>query len=168
MIPTSDGTTLVDRPLRVAIVQTLRPRMEDFDTKDPTHWTPAMLSQHRRHLAQVCRLAHAKLRAWVSSRPLKDGEDEDSNIDVIIFPELAVHPEHVFFLRRLSDMLKANIFTGLTFMHSSKCGGPINQGLWLIRTDAPDQGRNIQYVWQGKLHPMKLEQQMGLKGIALM
>lgn len=164
VIPTSDGTTLVDRPLRVAIVQTLRPRMEDFDTKDPTHWTPAMLSQHRRHLAQVCRLAHAKLRAWASSRPLKDGEDEDSNIDVILFPELAVHPEHVFFLRRLSDMLKANIFTGLTFMHSSKCGGPINQGLWLIRTDAPDQGRNIQYVWQGKLHPMKLEQQMGIKG----
>lgn len=164
VIPTSDDATLVDRPLRIAIIQTLRPKMDDFDMKDPTHWTPAMLSQHRRHLAQVCRLAHAKLRAWSSSRQLKDGEDGDSKIDVILFPELAVHPEHVFFLRRLSDMLKANIFTGLTFMHSSKCGGPINQGLWLIRTDAPDQGRNIQYVWQGKLHPMKIEQQMGIKG----
>ncbi|MGG7597982.1 reverse transcriptase domain-containing protein [Pseudomonas sp. WC1] len=164
VIPTSDDAPLVDRPLRVAIVQTLRPRMDDFDIKDPTYWTPAMLSQHRRHLAEVCRLAHAKLRAWASSRPLKPGEDDDCKIDIILFPELAVHPEHVFFLRRLSDMLKANIFTGLTFMHSTKCGGPINQGLWLIRTDAPDQGRNIQYIWQGKLHPMKLEQQMGIKG----
>ncbi|MGE7994174.1 hypothetical protein ACQKPE_24800 [Pseudomonas sp. NPDC089554] len=164
VLPTSDNALLVDRPLRVAIVQTIRPKMDDFDTKDPTHWTPAMLSQHRRHLAEVCRLAHAKLRAWASARPLQDGESEAPTIDVILFPELAVHPEHVFFLRRLSDKLKANIFAGLTFMHSDKCGGPINQGLWLIRTDAPDHGRSIQYVWQGKLHPMKLEQQMGIKG----
>lgn len=164
VLPTSDNALLVDRPLRVAIVQTLRPKMDDFDTKDPTHWTPAMLSQHRRHLAEVCRLAHAKLRAWASARPLQDGESEAPTIDVILFPELAVHPEHVFFLRRLSDKLRANIFAGLTFMHSDKCGGPINQGLWLIRTDAPDHGRSIQYVWQGKLHPMKLEQQMGIKG----
>ncbi|WP_370601215.1 reverse transcriptase domain-containing protein [Pseudomonas nitroreducens] len=164
VLPTSDDAPLVDRPLRVAIVQTLRPKMTDFDIKDPTHWTPAMLSQHRRHLAEVCRLAHAKLRAWASARPLKEGEDETPAIDVILFPELAVHPEHVFFLRRLSDKLQANIFAGLTFMHSDKCGGPINQGVWLIRTDAPDHGRSIQYVWQGKLHPMKLEREMGIKG----
>lgn len=164
VVPTSDNAPLVDRPLRVAIVQTLRPKMDDFDTKDPTHWTPGMLAEHRRHLAQVCRLAHAKLRAWASAKALPEGEGDIPAVDVILFPELAVHPEHVFFLRRLSDKLQANIFAGLTFMHSDKCGGPINQGLWLIRTDAPDHGRSIQYVWQGKLHPMKLEREMGITG----
>lgn len=164
VVPTSDNAPLVDRPLRVAIVQTLRPKMDDFDTKDPTHWTPGMLAEHRRHLAQVCRLAHAKLRAWASAKALSEGEGDIPAVDVILFPELAVHPEHVFFLRRLSDKLQANIFAGLTFMHSDKCGGPINQGLWLIRTDAPDHGRSIQYVWQGKLHPMKLEREMGITG----
>ncbi|CAM5321354.1 hypothetical protein [Eoetvoesiella caeni] len=40
----------------------------------------------------------------------------------------------------------------------------MNQGLWLIRTESAGHGRSIQYVWQGKLHPMKLEKKMGIQG----
>src|SRR5690606_6745371 len=85
-------------------------------------------------------------------------------VDVILFPELAVHPEHVFMLRRLSDKVRANIFTGLTFLHSHEAGGTVNQGLWLIRTESPGHGRAFQYVWQGKQHPTKEEVKMGVKG----
>lgn len=166
VIPTDDHAPLQRRPLRVAIVQPMRPRRDEFDVKDPTHWTPGVLAQHRRHLAEVCRLTYQKLRTWASAQPPKlDDEGGDGPVvDVILFPELAVHPEHVFLLRRLSDKLGANIFTGLTFQQSSKLGAPINQGLWLVRTESPGHGRSIQYVWQGKLHPMKLERAMGVKG----
>jgi predicted amidohydrolase len=164
VVPTTDYRPLEDRPLRVAIVQTLRPKADDFDAKHPTNWTPRLLAEHRRHLAEVCRLAHAKLRAWASARASSDGGTAEPLVDVVLFPELAVHPEHVFFLRRLSDKLRANIFAGLTFMQSAHLGAPINQGLWLIRTEAPGNGRSIQYAWQGKLHPTKLEREMGIKG----
>lgn len=166
VVPTDDRAPLQDRPLRVAIVQPMRPRRDEFDVKDPTHWTSGVLAEHRRHLAEVCRLAYQKLRTWASAQPpeLGDDEGEEPVVDVILFPELAVHPEHVFLLGRLSDKLRSNIFTGLTFLHSAKLGAPINQGLWLIRTESPGHGRSIQYAWQGKLHPMKLEREMGVKG----
>lgn len=166
VVPTDDHAPLQDRPLRVAVVQPMRPRRDEFDVKDPTHWTPGVLAEHRRHLAEVCKLAYQKLRTWASAQPPRLGDDkgEEPVVDVILFPELAVHPEHVFLLRRLSDKLRSNIFTGLTFLHSTKLSAPINQGLWLIRTESPGHGRSIQYAWQGKLHPMKLEREMGVKG----
>lgn len=164
VVPVADNDgPLADRPLRIAVVQPLRPRRNDFDVKDPTHWTPRILKEHRRHLAEVCRLAHQQLRAWASAQPLSDIDTKMPIVDVVLFPELSVHPEHVGTLRRLSDKLHANIFAGLTFIDSPKVGGPINQGLWLLRTETPGHGRSIEFVWQGKLHPMKLERDMGVK-----
>lgn len=166
VVPVDDNAPLVDRPLRIAIVQPMRPRSDEFDLKDPTHWTPGVLAEHRRHLAEVCRLTSQKLKTWASARTTKDTPEEKAEpfIDIILFPELAVHPEHVPFLQRLSDQHQASIFTGLTFFYSDKLQAPINQGLWLIRTESPSHGRDIQYAWQGKLHPMKLEQRIGVKG----
>jgi hypothetical protein len=166
VVPVDDHAQLEDRPLRVAIVQPMRPRRDEFDGKDPLYWTPGVLAGHRRHLAEVCRLTHQKLKTWASAGAAERGKSEEPGpvVDVVLFPELAVHPEHVSLLRRLSDKLRANIFTGLTFLHSSKAGGVVNQGLWLIRTESTGHGRSFQYVWQGKLHPMKLEAKMGVKG----
>ncbi|TPQ43126.1 reverse transcriptase domain-containing protein [Cupriavidus pinatubonensis] len=166
VVPVDDHEPLKDRNLRVAIVQPMRPRRDEFDVKEPTHWSAGVLAQHRRHLAEVCRLAHQKLKTWASAKTPTAGEKDDGDplVDVILFPELAVHPEHVFLLRRLSDKLRANIFTGLTFLNSDKAGGTVNQGLWLIRTESPGHGRAFQYAWQGKQHPMKDEVRMGIKG----
>lgn len=165
VVPVDDHEPLQNRPLRVAIVQPMRPRREEFDDKDPTHWTPGTLAEHRRHLAEVCRLTHQKLKTWASARSaMASGKTDDPVVDVILFPELAVHPEHDFLLRRLSDKVRANIFTGLTFLRSHKAGGVVNQGLWLIRTESPGHGRAFQYAWQGKLHPIEDEVKMGVKG----
>lgn len=165
VVPVDDHQPLQDRPLRVAIVQPMRPRRDEFDDKDPMHWTPGTLAEHRRHLAEVCRLTHQKLKTWASASPATASDaPDDPVVDIILFPELAVHAEHVFLLRRLSDKVRANIFTGLTFLHSQKAGGIVNQGLWLIRTESPGHGRAFQYAWQGKQHPMKDEVKMGVKG----
>lgn len=165
VVPVDDHRPLEDRPLRVAIVQPMRPRLDEFNVKDPTHWTPKVLAEHRKHLAEVCRLAHQKLRTWASATDeLGAASSGRPIVDLLLFPELAVHPEHTFLLRRLSDDLKANIFAGLTFFDSPRVGGVINQGLWLIREESETHGRTFQYVWQGKRHPMKLEDKMGIKG----
>lgn len=165
VVPVDDHEPLQDRPLRVAIVQPMRPRRHEFDDKDPTHWTPGTLAEHRRHLAEVCRLTHQKLKTWASaSSAIALHKSDGPVVDVILFPELAVHPEHIFLLRRLSDKLRANIFTGLTFLNSHKAGGTVNQGLRLIRTESSGHGRAFQYAWQGKKHPMKDEVKMGVKG----
>jgi hypothetical protein len=145
VIPVDGPGTTAGRPLRVAIVQSMRPRGDEFDTKDPTHWTPGVLAEHRRHLAAVCRLTEQKLNTWSSARTAQfiEAVDGEPVVDIVLFPELAVHPEHVFHLRRLSDKLRANIFTGLTFLHSAKAGGTVNQGLWLIRTESTNHGRSF-------------------------
>lgn len=166
VVPVDEHEPLRDRPLRVAIVQPMRPRRDEFDAHDPLHWTPGALAEHRRHLAEVCRLTHQKLKTWASAGAAKTAENgpEDPVVDLILFPELAVHTQHVSLLRQLSDKLRAHIFTGLTFLHSHKAGGTVNQGLWLLRTKSPAHGRAFQYVWQGKLHPMKDEVKRGIKG----
>lgn len=165
VVPTDErDAPLQNRPMRVAIVQPLLPRRDDFNTKDPTHWTKGTLAEHRRHLAEVCRLTHQKLRTWASARPPEEGADDQPIVDLVLFPELSVHPEHLSHLRTLSDKLRANIFAGLTFQPSATVGGPINQGIWLIRTESPGSGRTIQYAWQGKKHPTKIEGGMGVKG----
>jgi predicted amidohydrolase len=123
------------------------------------------MAGHRRHLAEVCRLTHQKLRTWATAQD-SVGEREATNeplVDLVLFPELSVHPEHVSHLRALSDKLKATIFAGLTFIDSPKHSGPINQGLWLIRTETPGGGRTFQYAWQGKKHPTRQEDKMGVK-----
>lgn len=164
VMPISDEEPRL-RPMRVAVVQTMRPKLAEFDAKNPLHWTPAELAAHRRHLAEMCRLTHAQVRAWMASR-FKEVPDENGEplVDLVLFPELSVHPQHLGFLRRLSDSLKSTIFAGLTFVHSAKAGGVVNQGVWLLRTQRKGDGRRLVYVRQGKKFPMKLEQKLGIKG----
>lgn len=164
VIPVDEVAKLEARPMRIAVVQTMRPTHADFDEKDPLHWSPAMLAQHRRHLAETCRLARQNLRTWYSALPAGTDRKSDAPIvDLILFPELTVHPQHVFLLRHLADDLKASVFAGLTFIHSEKLSATINQGLWLLRSESSEHGRSFQYVWQGKKYPTELECEMGVK-----
>lgn len=123
VMPISDEEPRL-RPMRVAVVQTMRPKLDEFDAKDPLHWTPAELAAHRRHLAEMCKLTHAQVRAWMASRS-KEVPDENGEplVDLVLFPELSVHPQHLGFLRRLSDSLKSTIFAGLTlFIQPERVG----------------------------------------------
>lgn len=124
------------------------------------------MAQHRRHLTEVCRLTYQKLRTWSTAQDRSStppGKDEPL-VDLILFPELSVHPEHLTHLRALSDKTGATLFVGLTFFKSPKLAVPVNQALWMIRTETPGGGRTFQYVWQGKAHPISIETKMGVKG----
>ncbi|MDS4069977.1 MAG: RNA-directed DNA polymerase [Candidatus Competibacter sp.] len=165
VVQTQEDRELVERPIRIAVVQPMLPRRDQFNDKEPCRWTEKLMAQHRRHLAEVCRLTYQKLRTWVTAQyPRNEGNNRiEPLVDLILFPELSVHPEHVFHLRVLSDKVKATIFAGLTFIDSPKHLAPINQALWLIRTDTPGGDRTFQYAWQGKKHLTKPEEKMGVK-----
>jgi len=163
VIPTSPDAPLEERPMRVAIVQPMLPRREEFNVKDPSRWSANDMARHEQHLAQVCRLTNQKIRSWESAKKTKLATHSPA-VDLILFPELSVHPEHVSYLDSLSDATGASIFAGLTFMRSAKLKGTINQGLWVLRRESAGGGRTIEYIWQGKQHPIKQETAMGVKG----
>ncbi len=165
VIPTQEFQTPVKRPMRIAVVQPMLPRREQFNDKEPCRWSKSLMAEHRRHLAEVCRLTHQKLKTWSTAQKLSGAclDSDEPLVDLILFPELSVHPEHVSHLRTLSDKVGATIFAGLTFIESPKHTAPINQGLWLIRTVTPGRGRTFQYVWQGKQHLTELEKKLKIK-----
>lgn len=166
VLPTQEDHLLKSRPMRIAVVQPMLPRRDQFNEKEPCRWSRKLLAQHRRHLAEVCRLTHQKLRTWATAQEhtAERSERGEPLVDLILFPELSVHPEHLSHLRALSDKVRATIFAGLTFVESPKHSAPINQALWLIRTETPDGGRAFQYIWQGKAYPTVSERRMGIKG----
>lgn len=165
VIPTAPNSPLERRPMRLAIVQPMLPRRDEFNVKEPTRWSANDMARHEQHLAQVCRLTHQKLRSWESAKRTSSNTAAHKPwVDIILLPELSVHPEHMSYLDALSDATGACIFAGLTFVHSPKLKGTINQGVWLLRTQSEGGGRVIEYVWQGKKHPTKQEVTMGVVG----
>jgi hypothetical protein len=166
VLPTQEDHNLKPRAMRIAVVQPMLPRRNQFNDKEPCRWSKKLMAQHRRHLTEVCRLTYQKLRTWSTAQD-HSGEPpgkDDPLVDLILFPELSVHPEHLTHLRALSDKTGATLFVGLTFFESPKLSAPVNQALWMIRTETPGGGRTFQYAWQGKAHPIDIEKKMGVKG----
>lgn len=166
VLPTQEDHVLKPRTMRIAVVQPMLPRRNQFNEKDPCRWSRKLMAQHRRHLTEVCRLTYQKLRTWSTAQD-HSGEPPDKDeplVDLILFPELSVHPEHLTHLRALSDKTGATLFVGLTYFESPKLATPVNQALWMIRTETPGGGRTFQYARQGKAHPIDIEKKMGVKG----
>ncbi|MHB1684162.1 MAG: RNA-directed DNA polymerase [Bacilli bacterium] len=149
-----------NRLFRVAIVQTALPKMDDYNVKDPTHWTAAYRAQHSAHIATVCSLVRQHLNAWSQSQ---SNQKSDGAIDLIVFPELTIHPDDVWRLRQLSDVTKSSIFAGLTFLKRKSDGEVINQATWILRYDRPT-GRERIEVRQGKKFMTTFETKAGIKG----
>jgi len=132
---------------RVAIVQTLMPRNTDFCATDPTIWTDSYRARHRSHLASMCRLINQQMAAsrFAKSKPNNDLE----TLDLIVFPELSIHPADMWLLRRLSDSTGATIFAGQTFVKHEHLRKPINRAAWILRQTA-GSGRSLITCYQGK------------------
>ena len=146
---------------KVAIVQTLMPQHEDFCSHNPTYWKPEYRSRHRAHLASMCRLL---VQQMVSNQiASKKGNDNQGHLDLIVFPELAVHPDDMWLLSRLSDQTKATIFAGQTFVEHPYLNQPINRAVWLIRQKSKSGHRLLQ-AFQGKQHGTTWERGCGIVG----
>jgi hypothetical protein len=164
ILPASTTTEKKNGKIKVAIVQPLLPKMSDFNIKDPMHWTLSYRAKHRNHIASICNLVSSQLKATRSAHVTNNEEGNTAQqVDLIVFPELTIHPDDTDLLRRLSDVTKANIFAGLTFIKPNPKKNPINQALWLLRVERPT-GREFMYVHQGKQNMTKSEQKMKIDG----
>ncbi|THF32269.1 RNA-directed DNA polymerase [Pseudomonas atacamensis] len=147
---------------KVALVQSLMPRDADFSEADPLHWTEPYRARHRAHLAAMCRLIGQQLAAArFASR--KASSQRKAHLDLIVFPELSIHPDDMWLLHRLSDSTGAVIFAGQTFVHHPYLKKPINRGVWLLRQESA-AGRQIVCAYQGKEYGIPWEKKAGVAG----
>ncbi|MFT5420067.1 MAG: putative amidohydrolase [Candidatus Endobugula sp.] len=155
--------TIITRPkkeddrFRIVTVQQLLPRAADFSLVDPELNNPDMRARHRSHLLDICQLTiktlESKLRA--------DNEAPKPQADLIVFPEVSIHPEDQDVIKRLADKTQAIIFAGMVFTdHDGKL---INFARWFI-PDYRDTGRQWIIRDQGKMFMTKHEEKMGITG----
>ncbi|MEW5251422.1 carbon-nitrogen hydrolase family protein [Microbulbifer sp. 2201CG32-9] len=155
--------TRVERPkeknpkgFRLVSVQQLLPRTSDFSKADPKLDTPALRAANRDHLSRVCQLTYKTLKASLAA----ENKLEYPGADLIVFPELAVHPDDQDLIKQLADKTRAIIFAGMGFQdHEGKL---INVARWFI-PDYRDTGRQWVIRDQGKQNPMKEETPLGVK-----
>ena len=143
--------------LKVALVQTALPTINQLaSTTDPTLSDPATRRQHRRHLS-------AMLRLCMKMTEVREGyKNEREPIDIVLLPELSVHPEDIFLLERFADSLKCMVFCGLVFHPKPENEDDlINSGLWILPIKTSD-GRSIRFLEQGKYHMTANEKKLGI------
>ncbi len=149
------------KSLRVVLVQTLMPRPGDFSKADPCLNNEAFRAQHRRHLIAVCSLVWAQLKVQWGVADKAAGAGARPNADLIVFPELSVHPDDAWVLQRLSDKTKAMLYFGLTPVERPGVG-LVNTARWLIPSQTAT-GRSWIVRDQGKYHPTDAEAKLGIQ-----
>lgn len=162
LLPVSCSPQTSLSAFKVALVQSLMPRDSDFTASDPLAWSAAYRARHRAHLAAMCRLISQQLIASRLASRNSDIRHRDM-LDLIVFPELAVHPDDMWLLHRLSDSTGALIFAGQTFVEHPYLKKPINRAVWLLRREG-EAGRQIVRAYQGKQHGIPWEKTAGVEG----
>lgn len=145
-----------DHHLRIVMAQSLLPKKEDFTNQGPELNNPRYRAKHVGHIATIARLICDKL---VAAKQVEGVETIKPLADLIVFPELAVHKDDIWILKRLADKTGAMIFTGLVYHQQG--AGLINTALWLIPFK---NGHGRQWImrYQGKQHITLVEEGLGI------
>ena len=142
---------------RIVTVQQILPRSRDFSKADPTLSNAKARSDHRDHLTRISLITYRTLVAKLKA----DNDDSKVGADLIVFPEVAVHPDDQDILKRLADKTKAIVFAGLVFLdHDGKL---VNIARWFI-PDYRQSGRRWTIRDQGKAHMTTGELGLGIAG----
>ncbi|MFB5760927.1 reverse transcriptase domain-containing protein [Paenibacillus medicaginis] len=151
-----------DELFRAVIVQSLLPKSSDFNTGNPLYWSPGFRRKHRSHVADVCKLLNHHLTTWRSaSKNVTTKDRKAANVvDLIVFPELSIHPNDIDLLKRLSRETKASVFAGVCFQERKSDKVIINQAIWILYSE---EDPNVA-VWQGKKHMTTGEKAMKIQG----
>lgn len=158
LVTTVDRSTLSNRQsFRIVVVQQLLPRDANFSLSDPTLSLPRARAENRAHLARICQLTYKTLATKLEA----DNDSASTSADLIVFPEVAVHPDDQDLIKRLADKTKAIVFAGLIFTeHDEKL---VNIARWYI-PDYRQSGRQWIIRDQGKYNMTKGEKSLGVRG----
>lgn len=156
-------TTVVKRPelasnlFRIVTVQQLLPKDKNFHPSDVTLDHPDIRWKHREHLAEICKLTEQTLSAKLRT----ESREHKSTADLIVFSEVAVHPDDEDIIRALAFRTKAIIFAGFVFTEQD--GRIVNKARWII-PDSLESGVQWRIRDQGKFHMTPDEITLGVKG----
>ena len=146
-----------ERFFRLVTVQQLLPRTNAFTASDPTLDAPIVRAKNRDHLSRICQLIYKTLTTKLKA------EEGKSNIsaDLIVFSEIAVHPDDQDLIKRLADKTKSIILAGLVLKENN--GSLVNIARWFI-PDYRETGRQWIIRDQGKAFPTRIENDLGVIG----
>lgn len=169
MLPLMSGWPEIprqDRPLRVCVVQSVIPTDSDIAKAHKANnlllSEPSLRKKHRNHLS-------AALEAIKRMLDLRETHKKgDGRLDLLIFPELAIHPEDVeTHLVPFARAYKAIIFAGLTYEELFSGKPLINSALWLIPIFSEDRGLQVLRRRQGKEYLAPGEKRMNHPDVKL-
>jgi hypothetical protein len=135
---------------RLVSVQQLLPRSGDVTVADPYLNEPSIKARNRNHLARLCQITLKTLTAKLHA----DGDESRPCADLIVFPELGVHPDDQDLIKRLADKSRSMILAGLVFTDREE--RRVNVARWFI-PDYRDSGRQWIIRDQGKAFPTDAE-----------
>jgi hypothetical protein len=143
-------------PFRVAVVQTVLPghltllgdKSKQYVGADPELLINANRLRQREHLAAALVAAGSMLRLRETHRP------QDRRLDLLILPELSVHPDDVDrFLVPFARQHRCMVFAGLIYHHLASAPNQlVNAGIWLLPTLSSSGGIKLERIKQGKFH----------------
>ncbi|MEG0868595.1 MAG: RNA-directed DNA polymerase [Hafnia sp.] len=118
------------KSLTVAMVQSKLPATKDFVSHGLLLNAAKYRAIHRKHVAEVADLVVKHTFAQRTIQP--SASEKIENIDLIVWPELAVHKDDLDVLIALSRKTNAIIYSGLTFIEQPGIKGPNNCAVWIV------------------------------------
>jgi hypothetical protein len=152
-------TPQAERPLRACVIQTVIPGPDDFVAADPTLDSPEIRKRHRNHLSA----ALAAIERMLDLR--ETHHSRDGRLDLLILPELSVHPRDVrTHLLPFARSHKTIILAGLTY-ETIVIGQPaVNSAIWIIPVWSPAHGLQVLTRRQGKKYLAPMETELNATG----
>lgn len=117
-------------------------------------------SKHRAHIAQVAALTLKHIETIHTNEC--NNRNKTYDVDLIVWPELAVHEEDLDILVQLSQKTHAIIFAGLSFINQPAVKGPNNCAIWIVPRKHNTSGNEL-IRYQGKKNMTPEEKKLGIK-----
>ena len=147
------------KSFRACVVQTIVPTECDFKSSDITLSRRQIRRRHRNHLSA----ALAAVDRMLNLRKSHSGGD--GRLDLLVLPELAVHPRDVqSHLVRFAQTHKCIIVAGSTYQKLVQYQSPVNSALWIIPKWSSQGGWQIVRRRQGKRNLAGPEKNLSLSG----
>jgi hypothetical protein len=142
-----------ERPLRVGIVQSVIPGFPDYveNHTNPQLIGATLRTRRRAHLAAIMEGVSQMLHIRRTHRDIP--RTDNRSLDLLVFPELAVHPDDIdLLILPFVRQHRCIVLMGQVFHpRDAAPGSPlINSALWLVPEWSPSHGLQVRRIEQGK------------------
>lgn len=149
--------------VQIAVVQSVLPTKEDFE-KSPKVDLQNLRNKQQRHFLAVLSCVKTMFDARLTH--LSDEKMRTDFVDLVVFPELSIHYDDIFYLKQISILYRCMIFGGLIFFdHPFEKGKLVNQGVWIIPCKKNNGTWTSYELFQGKHNLSKYEDNGKIPGL---